>query len=372
MSWYYAENGKQVGPITEAEFESLVQRGTVRDHTLVWKEGMANWQAYSQVRSPAQPALGAPPPVAPAAGPAAGEVVCVECGRTFTQDNAIQYGTSWVCATCKPVFVQRLREGAPIPSAGVSAITEAQVLDREYRIELGDCLERAWKIFSTNAGLILGTSLVLGLVAVACWIASALLSLGFPPVNALLSLVYTGPLVGGYLWFFLRLVRGEPASMGDAFAGFSRRGLQLILCSLVQGLLSLACLSPLIILGSVFGFIAFLRRGNAPNLPGSLLGMIALLGLVGIAGLVYLSTLWTHSLLLIVDKGYSFWPAMQLSRKLVTKRWWMTFLFLVVAGMISSAGAIACLIGLLVTIPLYYGMKVCLYDDNFRELARAS
>src|SRR6266545_1053870 len=156
--------------------------------------------------------------------------------------------------------------------------------------------------------------------------------------------------------------------MGDAFAGFSRRGLQLILCSLVQGLLSLACLSPLIILGSVFGFIAFLRRGNAPNLPGSLLGMIALLGLACFAGLVYLSTLWTHSLLLIVDKGYSFWPAMQLSRKLVTKRWWMTFLFVLVAGMISTAGAIACVVGLLVSIPLYYGMKVCLYDDNFREL----
>src|SRR5213592_3603976 len=36
MSWYYAEEGKQVGPITDADFESLVVRGTVRDDTLVW------------------------------------------------------------------------------------------------------------------------------------------------------------------------------------------------------------------------------------------------------------------------------------------------------------------------------------------------
>jgi hypothetical protein len=54
---------------------------------------------------------------------------------------------------------------------------------------------------------------------------------------------------------------------------------------------------------------------------------------------------------------------------MVSKRWWMTFLFMFVAGLISGLGALACLVGLLVTVPLYFGMKADLYDTNFRDLA---
>lgn len=41
-----------------------------------------------------------------------GEVVCAECQRVVPQENTIQCGDVIVCAACKPLFVQRLREGA--------------------------------------------------------------------------------------------------------------------------------------------------------------------------------------------------------------------------------------------------------------------
>src|SRR5439155_14708674 len=132
----------------------------------------------------------------------------------FTKDNAIQYGPSWVCAACKPVFVQRLREGAPLPRPAASAIGEEELLARDYRVEIADCLERAWKVFAGNAGLILGTSLVAFLLFLAGWLVSVSIALVIPFANALFSLIYTGPLVGGYLWFWLRLARGEPATVG--------------------------------------------------------------------------------------------------------------------------------------------------------------
>jgi uncharacterized RDD family membrane protein YckC len=47
------------------------------------------------------------------------EVVCAECNKIFPKDSAIQYGGVWVCANCKPAFVQKLREGAHLPSTGV-------------------------------------------------------------------------------------------------------------------------------------------------------------------------------------------------------------------------------------------------------------
>src|SRR5881397_528304 len=100
MPWYYAEGGLQNGPVTDEEFSDLVRIGKVRGDTLVWREGMANWQPYATLAAPSAP--GGPPPVfapPPATSPAtANEVVCHECGNIVAKDNAIQYGSVWVCA----------------------------------------------------------------------------------------------------------------------------------------------------------------------------------------------------------------------------------------------------------------------------------
>jgi len=47
MSWYYAEGGKQMGPVEESVLDGLVGAGIVRDDTLVWREGMAAWQPHA-------------------------------------------------------------------------------------------------------------------------------------------------------------------------------------------------------------------------------------------------------------------------------------------------------------------------------------
>lgn len=107
MKWYYVENAQQRGPVTDADLEQLVSAGTVQPATLVWQEGMADWQPYSQVMASggaSAPASTAPPPE--------GSVVCSQCGNIFPPDEVIRYGDAAVCAQCKPVFVQRLREGA--------------------------------------------------------------------------------------------------------------------------------------------------------------------------------------------------------------------------------------------------------------------
>lgn len=123
MPWYYVDNGQQAGPVSESEFEGLVASGQVAPDTLVWKEGMENWQPYSQVR-PAGVTAAFPGQFAPGAGqPPVGEtgygmyagagtgVQCNECGRYYGEDEVIRYGTASVCAGCKPAFVQRLKEG---------------------------------------------------------------------------------------------------------------------------------------------------------------------------------------------------------------------------------------------------------------------
>jgi hypothetical protein len=60
-SWFFASEGQQQGPFPEAKLRELIAAGAVNAETLVWTEGMANWQRAGEI-----PGLGAGTPGAPA------------------------------------------------------------------------------------------------------------------------------------------------------------------------------------------------------------------------------------------------------------------------------------------------------------------
>ena len=67
MDWYYVDAGQQAGPVNDAQLEALASSGNILNDTLVWREGMANWQMYGEIKAPGSGALAAPPIVAPPA-----------------------------------------------------------------------------------------------------------------------------------------------------------------------------------------------------------------------------------------------------------------------------------------------------------------
>jgi len=72
-SWFYASEGQQQGPYPEIQLRELIARGTITADTLVWTEGMANWQRLGEIPGLAPGDSG--PPAMPRAGsalPAAG------------------------------------------------------------------------------------------------------------------------------------------------------------------------------------------------------------------------------------------------------------------------------------------------------------
>lgn len=107
MVWYYAEGGTRMGPFEDGDFQRLVAQGRILATTLVWREGMPAWQTFQQVAE----AYGAD--LAP--GQTAVGGVCSQCGRYSATDDMIRFRGAWVCAGCKPVFFQRLREGETAP-----------------------------------------------------------------------------------------------------------------------------------------------------------------------------------------------------------------------------------------------------------------
>ena len=112
MKWYYAEGGKQVGPVEESALDDLVRQGVVRDDTLVWREGMAAWQRHAAARGGSNPNAAPPVSSAPTFAPIGDTRYCTECGRPFPASQLTSYGDVSVCAQCQPAYAQRLSGGA--------------------------------------------------------------------------------------------------------------------------------------------------------------------------------------------------------------------------------------------------------------------
>lgn len=115
MSWYYVEQGKQAGPVSDEEFNALLQGGKITPGTLVWREGMPEWVPYRQIQNTTT-AAGATA-TATETNP---QAVCAECGNLFPADETIRYGDARVCASCKPAFLQKLQEGAAINTGALN------------------------------------------------------------------------------------------------------------------------------------------------------------------------------------------------------------------------------------------------------------
>jgi hypothetical protein len=65
-SWFYASEGQQQGPYPEIQLREFIAKGTINADTLVWTEGMANWQRAGDVPGLVSGASG--PPAMPRSG----------------------------------------------------------------------------------------------------------------------------------------------------------------------------------------------------------------------------------------------------------------------------------------------------------------
>jgi hypothetical protein len=255
-----------------------------------------------------------------------------------------------------------------LPGAGPGTyVTETELLARDYHVDVGACLNHAWEVFKADPGIIIGVSLLVYLAIMGI----AIVSMAIPAAGSLVSLALNGPLMGGLWLFYIKRVRSHPAGVADAFSGFGPRFTQLMLTSIIPGLISFGVIA-------LFGIVAAIllpslalagrARGGPPPGAATFLIPLSILLFIGILVMVYLTTCWMFGLALVADKGLRFWPALELSRRVVSKHWWMTFWLLVVMGFLAVIGAMACGLGMLVTAPVAFAMVVSHYQRVFGDL----
>lgn len=128
MDWFYSDAGQQKGPVTAEQLSQLVAQGVIRADTLVWRDGMAAWQPYSQVSDPSLPQA------------QAAKVICSQCGRTFDLDQTFRHGELDVCVECKPAYLQRVKEGVSTAKPAGNAAEMLNAPSLLMMINAGLCL----------------------------------------------------------------------------------------------------------------------------------------------------------------------------------------------------------------------------------------
>ncbi len=187
---------------------------------------------------------------------------------------------------------------------------------------VGDLLSRAWKIVMANAQtLILGALIIVLINAVINAIAHRIIG----SASSILSPLWNGPLLLGYMSTALCAARNQPTDFGQLFSGFQR-----FLPAF------LACL--IITLFSIIGLIACL------------------------VGSLVVQAVYSLTYFYIYDKNLDFWSAMEESRKTIMAAPAAWAVPLLVAIGLIIAGAIPCGIGLLITLPLVSVMLALAYD----------
>ena len=207
--------------------------------------------------------------------------------------------------------------------------------------------------------------LVIGGVAIWLGIQAGLSGFALIPFIGLLfslvSFVIGGPLIGGVYYFLLRIIRGEAADVGDVFAGFKCRFAQLFLGQLLVTLLILATMLP----GLGLLVAGVIPIANHQDFTPAYIALIIVGAIVMLIPAVYFSIGWMFTLPLIMDKRLDFWPAMQLSRKVVVRHWWTAFALSIIVGVISLAGVLLCCIGAFFSLPLAFATAMNAYEKMF-------
>jgi hypothetical protein len=193
----------------------------------------------------------------------------------------------------------------------------AEYLQRHATIDIGGAVSRGWALVRDNmAVLVLAT--VLG------WLVAIGLS-AVPILGWIVGFV----LLGGLDYMFLRRIRGEQVQVGDVFDGFNLAFVNLSMAGLVKWLLTS--------LGLVLCIV-----------PG-----------------IYLAVGYVFALPLVIDKKMEFWPAMEVSRRVVHENWFSIFALVIVLALVAFCGFLLCGVGALITVPISHAAFMYVYEDLF-------
>jgi uncharacterized membrane protein len=191
--------------------------------------------------------------------------------------------------------------------------------------DVGACFNAALAVLKRDFFNIVLANFIFGLVCAIVGLVGVI-----PFVGWITIVLLAPPLAVGFIRFNAKCVRGQPATLGDFFSGFDLFG---------TSILTYILMVLLVLVGTLLCI-----------LPG-----------------IYLAISYIFAWNLMAERRGTAWECLEMSRQAVTAHWGWALLLLVVASLLAYAGLIACIIGVLVTMPFYGLMLATAYDRLFAE-----
>lgn len=319
--WYYELGGERIGPVTDHEIAARLAEGVISPATLVWRDGMADWTPLEETElAPKGSTSLRPPPMPPV-----------------------------------------LSAVYPVLGMGSSAVRPA-VLRPDFRVSIGSTHRRAWALMATRFWPFVGCyALLILMVSVAQQL--------FAPT---FFLIY--PLMGGYFWYTLKVMRGETASIDSLFEGFRRQFGPLAISNLI--VIAVSFVFAFVLVGgfaTAFSLgVPALKAASASSEQITLLtiGAIALFFLLTVPVVIF-GYVGLISTCLILDCGLKAGESLSLAWRALRGHLFKFTLFTVVNLTVSLIGIVLLGVGMIpsgawATIALVY-----LYEDAFGEAPAA-
>jgi uncharacterized membrane protein len=295
--------------------------------------------------------------------------VCPRCGAQVPIAENTVSGTDARCPECSTVFAT--------PAAGPSGYDEpvgAAGVSSDYSLDLGRIFNRGWSSFTQGLGMLVGITVVGFLLSIPVVGIVFVLNL-IPIIGSLLGGVVNAavliPLWYGLVVIALAQLRGRPWAFGDFFGGFRFWG-PLFVYSLIVGVFSWVCTLPanicLFLAGSSAQLNALLQ-GQQPPPPDPTLNLLGqVLNLGGLVIIIIVSIrFFVLCPYLIIDRNYGALDAIKGNATLTQGHFFGWLGLSLLFGLIAGAGALACCVGLIFTVPLYY----CLMTSAYLEATSA-
>lgn len=328
MQWFYAINGDRHGPASPEQLASLVADGTVTDETLVWREGFAEWEPWGKVAADnplPEPSADIPPP---------------------------------------PMMAEADAESTVDTDAWSMDEFSGKLAEQGFSTSVGGCLSRAWENYKSFFGLAIGAVLVAYLV---------LMVAGFIPLLGMFTGIILGPHINaGVAWIFLKRIRGQEVEFGNVFDGFKRCYVKLLMVGLIQMVAAIAVamvfVVPIMLLGIPLG-AGGMEPDATPDISAGMSAGVVVLMLMMAAVFVFLSVRFLLTQLIAIDRPEGALDSYRLSWRITRGRFWTIFALMLVLVVLSMAGVLALLIGLVFVLPLYGSIIAQLYHDAAESAA---
>jgi hypothetical protein len=221
------------------------------------------------------------------------------------------------------------------------------LIQEGYRLDAVDSIKQGWKILNQNLGSFIGFVFISALL----YLASFCLC-GIP-------LLFYGNLFAGFYIVAMRIQKRQSVTFENFFDGFRNSNFpQILLATLVIIAITVVLYIPYYAVQ-----IPLSLSNMATTDPVKYWSIYGVAALVLWGALVFINIIYVFAIPLIIDQRIEFWPAMELSRKIVSRQWSSFLLLFVLLSLLNFVGALPCFIGLLWTTPLWFCSIMAAYNQ---------